>query len=301
MNIVKHTYSFAWALSKRRKTTDIILHHAAAKRCSVNDIHSWHLQNGWAGIGYHFLVRKDGSVHECRPIDTVGAHAGNHNSYSIGICFEGNFEVETMSDAQKKAGAELVSYIKGLYPTIKTVGKHKDYCSTSCPGKNFPFAEIAAGVKVEPEKKEEIKKEEVKKDNDFALISLKTGQALTLEREPLYISSTATKRSSTVNGTYYVWSDDVVCGRIRITNAKTKAGITGQVTGWIDAPKTKAITKGCLVRLKKGAKTYTGGSLASFVYERNHTVKEIVGDRVVITFGGVVVAAVNKTDLTLVG
>lgn len=294
MNIIKHTFAFALGLSKRKSTEKIVLHHAAATSCSVDDIHRWHLNNGWAGIGYHFLVRKDGSVHEGRPIETVGAHTGDENYNSIGICFEGNFETETMPTAQKKAGAELVTYVKGLYPTIKTVGKHKDYNATACPGKNFPFDEIAAGVKVETKPSETTKEEEV------TLTALKAGQAITLKNEPLYISSTATAHSGRVNGTYFVWSDEVVKGRIRITNAKSKAGISGQVTGWIDAPKTKVLEEGCLVRLKKDAKTYTGGSLASFVYERNHTVKEINGDRVVITFGGVVVAAVNAKDLTLV-
>ena len=294
MNIIKHTFAFALGLSKRKSTEKIVLHHAAATSCSVDDIHRWHLNNGWAGIGYHFLVRKDGSVHEGRPIETIGAHTGDENYNSIGICFEGNFEIETMPTAQKKAGAELVTYVKGLYPTIKTVGKHKDYNATACPGKNFPFSEIAAGAKVET------KPSETTKEDEVTLTALKAGQAITLKNEPLYISSTATALSGRVNGTYFVWSDEVVKGRIRITNAKSKAGIKGQVTGWIDAPKTKVLEEGCLVRLKKDAKTYTGGSLKPFVYERNHTVEEISGDRVVITFGGDVVAAVNAKDLTLV-
>ncbi len=67
------------------------------------------------------------------------------------------------------------------------------------------------------------------------------------------------------------------------------------------APEQKPVIKvGSTVRLKNGAKTYTGGGLAKFVYERNHVVKEIKGDRVVITYGGVVVAAVKLEDLTLV-
>ena len=60
------------------------------------------------------------------------------------------------------------------------------------------------------------------------------------------------------------------------------------------------IVKGSIVRVKQGAKTYDGGNLASFVYERDHVVSEISGDRCVITYGGVVVAAVRKSDLTLV-
>ena len=62
----------------------------------------------------------------------------------------------------------------------------------------------------------------------------------------------------------------------------------------------KEIVKDSIVRVKQGAKTYDGGSLASFVYERDHVVSEVSGDRCVITYDGVVVAAVRKSDLTLV-
>ena len=60
------------------------------------------------------------------------------------------------------------------------------------------------------------------------------------------------------------------------------------------------IVKGSIVRVKQGAKDYNGNGLASFVYQRDHIVSEVSGDRCVITYGGVVVAAVRKSDLTLV-
>lgn len=141
MNIIETNLSFG-SLSNRSKTTRLILHHAAAKTCSAEDIHRWHLGNGWSGAGYHFLVRKDGKVYRLRPEKAVGAHASGSNSDSIGICFEGDFTSEKMSDAQKNAGKELVAYLKKKY-SISKVQKHSDVCSTDCPGKNFPFSEIA--------------------------------------------------------------------------------------------------------------------------------------------------------------
>lgn len=145
MKIIEKTYSFGY-MDKRNKTTRIILHHAAAEKCSADDIHRWHKGRGWAGIGYHFFVRKDGSVYRGRPQNTVGAHAGGANSDSIGICFEGNYEKEkTMPAAQKQAGAELVAYIKKHYGISKVQG-HSDVGSTACPGRHFPFDEIANGV-----------------------------------------------------------------------------------------------------------------------------------------------------------
>lgn len=62
---------------------------------------------------------------------------------------------------------------------------------------------------------------------------------------------------------------------------------------------TDKIKVGSTVKLKQGARTYTGGKLAAFVYARAHKVKQINGDRVVITFNGIVVAAVRLCDLTL--
>ena len=66
------------------------------------------------------------------------------------------------------------------------------------------------------------------------------------------------------------------------------------------AANSGAIVKGSVVRLKQGAKDYNGKSLASFVYQRDHMVSDVSGDRCVITYGGVTVAAVRKSDLTLV-
>ena len=62
-----------------------------------------------------------------------------------------------------------------------------------------------------------------------------------------------------------------------------------------------AIVKGSTVKVKAGAKTYTGGGLASFVYSNTYTVLELNGDRAVIGQGKAVTAAVNIKDLTLVG
>lgn len=144
MNIIETNLSFG-SLSNRSKTTRMILHHADAKTCSAEDIHRWHLGNGWSGAGYHFLVRKDGKVYRLRPEKAVGAHASGSNSDSLGICFEGDFQSEKMSDKQKKAGKELVAYLKKKYG-ISKVQKHSDVCATSCPGKNFPFTEIAGAA-----------------------------------------------------------------------------------------------------------------------------------------------------------
>ena len=125
MQINEVAYKWAGQLARRTATRRIILHHAAAVTCTPQQVHQWHLANGWTGIGYHFFVRKDGTVYRGRPEDTVGAHAGNNNYDSLGVCFEGSFDRETMPDAQLRAGQELVAYLKQKYG-ISTVQRHSD-------------------------------------------------------------------------------------------------------------------------------------------------------------------------------
>ena len=149
MQINEVAYKWAGQLTRRTATRRIILHHAAAVTCTPQQVHQWLLANGWTGIGYHFFVRKDGTVYRGRPEDTVGAHAGNNNYDSLGVCFEGSFDRETMPDAQLRAGQELVAYLKQKYG-ISTVQRHSDVNATGCPGDNFPFDALAGAQAAKP-------------------------------------------------------------------------------------------------------------------------------------------------------
>ena len=147
MTVIEKSYKWNGALRKRSRTDYIILHHAASVSCSPDDIHRIHVNNnGWTGIGYHFYVRKNGSVYRGRPIDTVGAHCEDYNSRSVGVCFEGNYATEAaLPEVQKRAGQELIAFLKKAYAKAE-IKKHKDFNATACPGKNFPFDDIASGV-----------------------------------------------------------------------------------------------------------------------------------------------------------
>lgn len=145
--IIEPAYKWNGTLKKRSKTEHLILHHAAANG-SAEDIHRYHVSLGWTGIGYHYYIRKDGSIYRGRPENTVGAHTVGYNDISIGVCFEGNFDVEYMSDAQRQGGEWLVNDIMTRYPNLK-VGGHKDYDSTSCPGKHFSLDKKSGENQVE--------------------------------------------------------------------------------------------------------------------------------------------------------
>jgi N-acetyl-anhydromuramyl-L-alanine amidase AmpD len=136
MNIITPVYKWNGRLEQRTSTKFIVIHHAAALRATVEDIHSWHLANGWSGIGYNYVIRKDGTVYQGRPIDAIGAHTKGYNEVSIGICLEGNLDQEHPTQAQMLSLNELVDMLQAKYPETRIMG-HRAVNDTSCPGRNF--------------------------------------------------------------------------------------------------------------------------------------------------------------------
>lgn len=132
------------SLRNRNKTNYIILHHAAGNG-DVLAIHNGHIARGYGGIGYNYYVRKSGQIYRGRPEKVEGAHTYGYNDESIGICFEGNFETDVMSDAQLYAGRWLIYDILKRYPDVE-IKRHKDFDATACPGANFPMDKFVKKV-----------------------------------------------------------------------------------------------------------------------------------------------------------
>lgn len=142
MEIIETNLKFNTNVSRMATINGIVLHHTGVSTLqSVEVIHNYHKNhNGWAGIGYHFYVRKEGSVYKGRDVAYAGAHCPGVNSTSIGICAEGDFNKETMSEEQKNAIIELIAYLKTKY-NITYIKGHREMLNTSCPGANFPLEE----------------------------------------------------------------------------------------------------------------------------------------------------------------
>lgn len=80
-----------------RIITLLIIHCSATlegKDYTVADIEQWHRSRGFATIGYHYVIYRDGTIHEGRPENVVGAHCKGHNDHSIGICYIGGLANE---------------------------------------------------------------------------------------------------------------------------------------------------------------------------------------------------------------
>lgn len=149
MNIIEVNLELS-SLTYGNNPQEIIVHHAEASHCTVEDINAWHKGNGWAGIGYHYFVRKDGSIYKGRPDNAIGAHCQGSNTNTLGICFEGSYMTETMPQEQLNAGRELIAYLKNKYK-ISCITRHKDHMSTDCPGNNFPWNELIKGDSCVPQ------------------------------------------------------------------------------------------------------------------------------------------------------
>ncbi|MEN6325745.1 MAG: N-acetylmuramoyl-L-alanine amidase [Syntrophomonas sp.] len=147
MNIIETGLKFN-GLRRRNRTSLIILHHSASPDVGAAEIHSWHLQKGWAGIGYHFVIRANGSVERGRPLETIGAHAGpGVNGFSIGICLTGDYMIARPNDLQIRALLELIGWLKDYYArSTLDVKLHLEVAATECPGKLFPWEEIKAAL-----------------------------------------------------------------------------------------------------------------------------------------------------------
>lgn len=125
----------------RRRINEIIVHCTATpegRDYTVADIRQMHKAQGWVDIGYHYLIYRDGSIHEGRNVDMVGAHCQGHNAQSIGVCYvggvarDGKTPKDTRTQAQKDALVHLLMQLVCLYPDARIHG-HRDFAAKACP------------------------------------------------------------------------------------------------------------------------------------------------------------------------
>lgn len=123
-----------------RQINEIIVHCTATKEgqnFKVEDINRWHKQRGWNMIGYHYVVYLDGTIHQGRSEDQIGAHCLKHNTNSIGVVYVGGLDAngkpkDTRTEAQKQGLRKLLTELKRKYPKA-TIHSHKDFAPKACP------------------------------------------------------------------------------------------------------------------------------------------------------------------------
>ena len=119
----------------------IIIHCSAVRPWQVSglqDIDRWHRQKGWNGCGYHYVVRRDGTIETGRPLEMVGAHCVHHNQHSIGVCYEGGLDADgltadTRTKIQKVAMRQLLEKLHEQFPKAIIAGHNVFDPTKDCP------------------------------------------------------------------------------------------------------------------------------------------------------------------------
>lgn len=123
------------------KIKEIIIHCSATpagRDHTAADIDRWHKARGFRCIGYHYVIRLDGTVEPGRPESEAGAHCLGHNGFSIGICYiggvaaDGKTPADTRTEFQKASMRRLVAELRRRYPGASVHG-HREFANKACP------------------------------------------------------------------------------------------------------------------------------------------------------------------------
>lgn len=117
----------------RKKTNVIVIHCSATKveaDIGAKEIREMHLDRGWQDIGYHFVIRRNGTVETGENLNSLGAHVKGYNSISVGVCLVGGLSptgasINNYSMQQRASLIKILKFLKELYPEAEIVG-HRD-------------------------------------------------------------------------------------------------------------------------------------------------------------------------------
>ena len=132
-------------MTPRTKTDMIVIHCSATPAdmdIGVEKIKHWHVvENGWDDVGYHYVIKRDGTLETGRDESMVGSHARAVNGTSIGICliggsnksgdWENNFLPEQFDTLE-----QLISTLQDKYDIKKIIGHYEVDDKKKCPSFN---------------------------------------------------------------------------------------------------------------------------------------------------------------------
>lgn len=129
-------------IKKSSRVINMIICHCTAtpegKDYTVDQIRNAHKANGWSDIGYHYVIYRDGTIHNGRDVNKIGAHTANYNAHSIGVSYVGGVDAknkpkDTRTQAQKASFIKLLNQLRKLYPNAKIYG-HRNFTNLkACP------------------------------------------------------------------------------------------------------------------------------------------------------------------------
>jgi len=129
-----------------RRVTDLIFVHCSATKPSmdtdIKDIDRWHRERGFLKVGYHYVIKRDGTLQKGRELMEAGAHVKTYNHRSIGIALCGgvaeidvNVWEDNFTSEQYATLYNLLVDLKTQFPDAKIMG-HNEVSSKACPSFN---------------------------------------------------------------------------------------------------------------------------------------------------------------------
>ena len=150
-DILQRIQAFA-SRPNHRRVTGLVVHcsaNAEGVDIGAKEIKKFHIEKrGWCDIGYHFVIRIDGTIEPGRDLNKAGAHVADHNANTIGICYVGGLEgtrnskgqivtkkkpngrdiaKDTRTPEQKDSLRWLLTQLAALLPSVRTIKGHRDY------------------------------------------------------------------------------------------------------------------------------------------------------------------------------
>ena len=134
-------------MNERKATNHIIIHCAytpPSMDIGADEIRQWHLDRGWSDIGYHFVIRRNGSIETGRTQSVSGAHVKGHNWDSVGVCLVGGKAEDSNTDEMNYTKEQmhslwiLVNRLKREYPDADVCGHNEFDEHKTCPCFNVP-------------------------------------------------------------------------------------------------------------------------------------------------------------------
>lgn len=116
----------------------IVVHHSLTTSGTAEAFANYHVDtNDWPGIGYHFVIEKDGDIDWCHDLEVKSYHVGNSNGKAVGVCLVGDFRKELPTPLQMNSLYKLLDALMiDLNVPVSNVTGHSEmpgYDWKPCP------------------------------------------------------------------------------------------------------------------------------------------------------------------------
>ncbi|MCP3855824.1 MAG: N-acetylmuramoyl-L-alanine amidase [Actinomycetia bacterium] len=102
----------------------------------IRGFQSFHQEQGWADLAYHHVIDRNGNVYEARPTSAKGDTFTGYDptGHYLVVC-DGDFTQQIPTDAQVSALVDMLAWAAEEFAVSPdTLGTHRDYAATACPG-----------------------------------------------------------------------------------------------------------------------------------------------------------------------